>query len=538
MKIASKTLVAFAVALASVLVVGVAGILQMRSIGKELDTAFNDTLPSLSILQNAKAEAVKVNAAMIKFVLTTDLSSKDSYEAEMKAADANVTKFLKTYQEKYLSDEQDKKLLSVSLATFAGYQQSLKEAIEVSNSGDLAAAEKLMKNVLAPKAKQLEDNLEAQVSHSNALGLQNADSAKKAEVIGRQVIIWGALAGLILSAWMGFKLYLTIRSGLNTLYQTVHEVSLTLDFTRRAKVTTEDEVGKTIHGLNELLDRMQQNLQVLLASSQEVANSANQMTANAQQLAQASDTQSDATENVAATTEQMAVSIQLVADQSHQSQGLAKTSGQLAIAGAQIIGSTIDDIRRISATVKNSDETVKLLDQQSNQIGAVLAVIKEVADQTNLLALNAAIEAARAGEQGRGFAVVADEVRKLAERTALSTQEIAGTINQMRQLSNSARQQMELTLEEVNASVKRADEAGGAIEKIGEAAENTASNVEEIALAIHEQSSATSNIAVQIERITQMTEEASASAVAALATANRLDQLASEQMNILQKYKL
>ena len=172
------------------------------------------------------------------------------------------------------------------------------------------------------------------------------------------------------------------------------------------------------------------------------------------------------------------------------------------------------------------------------QISSVIQVIREIADQTNLLALNAAIEAARAGEQGRGFAVVADEVRKLAERAARSTEEITVTVGQVRETAHTMAGNMGRTVECVNGSVAHADGAGQAIRQIGEESQRTVEMVGEIADAIKEQSRASQSVAEMVEQIAQMAEESAVAANRSAEVAADLNGLATEMEKVIDGYRL
>ena len=311
-----------------------------------------------------------------------------------------------------------------------------------------------------------------------------------------------------------------------------------LDFTIRTGNRSGDEIGHTGRALDELLEIMQTNLGAIAERVKSVSLAAGQMAVSSRQVATASHQQSEAASNMAATVEQMTVSINHVGERAHDADKISLESENLASSGGEIIRRTVEDINGIASTVGRAAERIQDLVANSQQISSVIAVIREIADQTNLLALNAAIEAARAGEHGRGFAVVADEVRKLAERTAVSTQEIATTIDSMRAGADEVSESMESVVGEVNRGVASAQEASKAIVQIGAGSRRTVETVEEITSAIREQASAMTSIARQVEHIAQMSEESSSAAGNSSQVARNLDELANEVQTIVGTYKL
>ena len=206
--------------------------------------------------------------------------------------------------------------------------------------------------------------------------------------------------------------------------------------------------------------------------------------------------------------------------------------------GAQVVQQTVEVMHQIAQQMQDASDGIEALDKQSQLISAILKTISGIADQTNLLALNAAIEAARAGEQGRGFAVVADEVRKLAERTTQSTQEIASTILEMQAGAQAAVHGIHAVVERVDEGVSRAEQANEAIQEIGEGSRKTVDMVGDISDAIREQSMASTAIAQQVEKIAQMSEENSAAAQSTSDTAGELAHLAQEMQQVVAQYRL
>jgi methyl-accepting chemotaxis protein len=205
---------------------------------------------------------------------------------------------------------------------------------------------------------------------------------------------------------------------------------------------------------------------------------------------------------------------------------MAQRSGELSDQGGAVIGKAVDEMKVITTAVKNVAEQIDTLGQQSTQISGVVQVIKDVADQTNLLALNAAIEAARAGEAGRGFAVVADEVRKLAERTTQATGEIAAMIASIQHSAKAAVGSMEKVVTQAESGMSLAEQAGKAIVQIRESANDVVRVVSDISDAIAEQGSASQSIAQQVERVAQSAEENHGAAQSTADSAGELGRLA------------
>jgi methyl-accepting chemotaxis protein len=195
-------------------------------------------------------------------------------------------------------------------------------------------------------------------------------------------------------------------------------------------------------------------------------------------------------------------------------------------------------MRKIAITVRETSGTIEKLGEQSTRISLIVKVIEEIADQTNLLALNAAIEAARAGEQGRGFAVVADEVRKLAERTSKATHEVTQMINAIQEASRSAVDGMIATVAQVDDGVVLAQRAGDAIHLIQVESGQVLSTVTDISTALVEQSKASNDIASNIEKVAQMTEKNCAAAEQTAGAAKHLEELADEMRATVNRFKV
>ena len=287
---------------------------------------------------------------------------------------------------------------------------------------------------------------------------------------------------------------------------------------------------------------MQEGLRTMVgrfrSASEQLTRAAGGLAQHMGEVSQGARQTAEATTSTAAAVEQMTVSIDHISSSANETETNSKTAVDLATQGEQLAVSAAAEIRCISSDVGEAAEVVRSLVERSREIDGMSAVIREIADQTNLLALNAAIEAARAGEQGRGFAVVADEVRKLAERTANATQEITRTIHAIQEDTATAATRMDGVRSKVTVGVELTEQAAAALREISAGAGATLEKTRDVAHAAQEQSQASSSIAVNIERIAQMVDASDAAVRAAFEQVRELDELAKELHQAAASFKL
>lgn len=292
------------------------------------------------------------------------------------------------------------------------------------------------------------------------------------------------------------------------------------------------DLSKLKEDINKLGDSLTQLLTQVADAVQTSASSAIEISSTAESLAAATQEQSAQADEVASAVEEMSRTVTENAMSANKTAEMAQANGQIAKEGGVVVSQTVSKMRDIASVVKNSADNIQKLGESSKQIGEIISVIDDIADQTNLLALNAAIEAARAGEQGRGFAVVADEVRKLAERTTEATKQIASMIKGIQSETEAAVVAMNRGNEEVKSGIELADKAGASLQQILTSTQEVLDMINQIAAASEEQSATSEQISKNVVSISKVTSESAGRVEGVARTAEELARL-TEQLQIL-----
>ena len=312
------------------------------------------------------------------------------------------------------------------------------------------------------------------------------------------------LSGLsiVIIVLISASIVLLITRNLNTMLESLKDIaSGEGDLTKRIEQNSEDEIGALIHWFNQFMEKLHSSIDNVVKSIEPLTRLSLDLRDMTNKTAEITSEQSQATDDVTRSVDEMFSSVQNVAQNASSAASAAKEADAEAKAGRAVVTQSVESINDLASEVERAATVIGKLESDTENVGTILDVIKGIAEQTNLLALNAAIEAARAGEQGRGFAVVADEVRTLASRTQDSTQEIQRVIEELQSAARSAAEVMSHSQEQANASVEQAAKTDSSLATITEKVGSITSMNMEIADATGEQEKVSNSIKSNVEGI-------------------------------------
>ena len=516
-------------------IIAAIGMQQSLVINNRLKGVYEGELIPLKDMEDVKELLYRVEENVTAHIMDSD--QQYLYEKNIRELSEQVESRLNDFTQ-YDLDEGEKSLLQGVTDALSVYLSLIEQSVlPFSRKKNQEETEKVFYGTAKDDFTKVRDALDKMIQSQMNFAGKRYESAQEAYA-GMQLYVSSILVfGIVIAGILSWLLVRSIRNPL-------HEVGAVLerlqsgDLTYRVKYKSKDELGEMGEDLNLALDAQRKMLDKVATTVQQLAAAGEEMSAVTDQMKQAVNDQKIETEEVADAMNSMTQTVQDVAGSISQTADSAREAGAQTEKGRCVVQKAVEEINNLAGQIEISSKTIAEVESQSDAISSVLEVIRGIAEQTNLLALNAAIEAARAGEQGRGFAVVADEVRTLAGRTQESTEEINDMIENLQTRSAKAVQVMAQSREKSRSAVDFADQSGEALEVISGAVQKINDMSARIATAADGQKQVSVEINKNISRINDMAGETSSSA-AETATASRdLSRMASELQAVIMNFKI
>jgi len=511
-------------------------IIQIKAVGRDTEEIAKNWLPSVQAAGEISQLRLRYRVRSLEYLLPASDEERGKIEKSLNDLDSELGVALKKY-ESLVSGEAERKVFELAVKGAAAYRATVNEAVSLNKAGKADEAQQLRKTAWVKEANFLRDQTD-ELQKLNREGSErssaNAESSVVAAISGG---ITALVVGVALALACSFLIAQRIASRLNAAVVAAREIAKG-DLTVELPPASRDEVGTLLAAMGDMQGALRNAMRETADSAHSILGAASNLNDAVSQLNQSATIQSSAASAIAANVEQLTVSINIVADNTGEAAKVAMDSDAQANEGHHAIEKLVGQVTEAATVVREAAEQMNHLKSESEKISNIVAVIKDIADQTNLLALNAAIEAARAGEAGRGFAVVADEVRKLSERTALSTGEISHMVGAIQHSTGQVVSGVSHGVQLVDSSVAFAEQAGGAIAKLREMAQRVAKLVGDVDGALREQSAASTEVAKKIEDIATQAEEANAVANETSLASNSMSTTAQGMQALVSRFKV
>jgi methyl-accepting chemotaxis protein len=533
----TKIMSGFLVVMLLTLVLGIISLVELKGLSKNIEDLANNQMPSVKYLGEIERIVGGIRRGEIQSSYNQDdVAAVDKYQKRLSESKTEIGKNSAGYDKMEKSAEEGKNWSEAKqateryLASAAVTFQLIKEGKRPEATAQQYEASKKEFDDFTKKVGALVDFNDKEAQETSVKSL--------AEVRHSGIIVVVLLAACIgLSLLISLAIARMITLPLRRLSLEVGKVA-SGDLNVRFEGAGSDEVGQLTRDFGMMVESLRGLIGQVGSTANQVATAAGQLMSSAEQIATGAEqvaaqaaTVATASEEMSATSGDIAQNCQMAVEGSNQ-------AGSRASAGAQVVNATVQVMSRIASRVHETAKGVGSLGARSDQIGEIVGTIQDIADQTNLLALNAAIEAARAGEQGRGFAVVADEVRALAERTTKATREIGEMIKAIQVETRSAVAAMEEGVSEVEQGTAEAAKSGQALQEILEQIDLVAMQINQVATAAEEQTATTGEISANIFQITEVVQNTARGAHESARAAGELTRTAEELQRLVGQFRM
>ena len=509
---------------------------QIQSVGRATDEIASNWLPSVQQGGEISQLRLRYRVRSLELMLASTDEERTKIGTSLNSLDKSLGDALNKY-EPMISSEEERKVFQDAVKAVASYRNAVQEAFDLAKSGDLAGAQNLRRTTWVKAADNVRDQTDSlqktNRSGSEAAAKKAAQDVGSAMTAGLLALLIGVVAATIATLLISRSLSRRLASSVIAAQQIAGG-----DLTGKLPAGSHDEIGQLITATSDMQLGLRNAMRETKESAASIMDCSSQLNEAVVQMEQSAVIQSSVASAIAANIEEMTVSINHVSENTSDAAKFALNSDQQAREGYTEIENLILRISEVADVVKRAADQISKLEDESGKISSIVNVIKDIADQTNLLALNAAIEAARAGEQGRGFAVVADEVRKLSERTALSTGEIAQMVSAIQLSTRQVVAEVGHGVTLVEEGVVNARHAGDSIAKLREMAQEVSRLVADADEALREQSAASIDVAKKVEDVATQAEEASSIAHQTSIAADSMKQTANEMQKLVARFRI
>ncbi|MGF0239243.1 methyl-accepting chemotaxis protein [Rhodococcus sp. IEGM1300] len=464
MRIGLRASLSFAILAGLLVVVGLFGLGQMATLRESATVIEEAWMPSIESIHDSAANIAAIRLESLRLFTTSQTAGRDKSKGIISAQKQELLERLQNHKALLSSDQERTQLDSLNAAA-AKYMAILEQIITQIDAGQNEQAAQRLSNELAPQGTVLDKILEQMISTNQ----QGADAAadfaaslyQRAQWIVAAIILL-ALTATLLLAWL---LTRSITTPINQALQVARQIAAG-DLSGQIVSSGKDEAGQLLDALADMQASLRTTIRGISDSAKQLACAAEEMSSVMEESTRGLQQQNDQIEMAATAVTEMSAAVDEVAANAVSSAEASQASNEDSKHGHVQVSETITSIQGLVSEVLRASGQAEGLAVQAQDISKVLEVIRGIAGQTNLLALNAAIEAARAGEAGRGFAVVADEVRSLAQRTQNSTEEIELMISNIQQGTSATVSALQSSAEQASQTLRRANSAGQALEKI------------------------------------------------------------------------